>query len=791
MRHRGLAFLVLTACAGGLAAAPPDPLEIVVLSGLELTLRPESGDEVQFTLPVRSGSSVVFNDLKFATTSVSRGGVPLNPAAVKVERGDPKGPESLVMTVNLKLLAEQGSYSVKIQPLPNDAKAPQPAMLGFTITRPAAELTSASPLRVERVIYFPWCWAESEPTNLVMREKSGKSVVNPGAGEWECELRTADGKPAGRLKLKYPASIPAGGQGVVTFDTTARPALGKTSGELIVRSPQLAPEGYTVPVEVMTRASHVWLVVIILLGIGLGYIGRTLLNAREVRQLAEIAAHERIATLDGQIGGAGVTLKERLVAIRKTILDELDRSGAKPADIEKAAADAAAAAALAVKETEAKLTELRQRITTWKTELGDAPSQPRQIRGVIENALETLSASEAAVKAGDVAKTEEHLAAMNDRVRPIAEAVADRQAEVYLALQAFGNWPESLLPAAKEKVNTALDSAHAKGADWKAALPLTEEAERRLRSGVVKAGINDVLRIADEVRNNQRLRKIKETEPSLADLEAAIAAVKAAQARATPERLDELAGSVRALGRALEAVLEAAIPKHGPGANTPLAGLAEQKYLQALTDVINRPRSAETMLGDPVLPEAWTALTASPQHLPPLESAPPAWGLAIDVSPDPTAGQVVTFRYRITGSDGPNPPPVTVKWLVDETKMAVGNTPFEYTPRSAGRLVVKAVAVGDDGRPQTAEIVIQVRPAAGRDTLAYLHDALGRTVWYKTLIAAVFIPIIGYMLYADAFVGTLRDFMVAFFWGFTVDVGMSKLLELIPTIKPRPGGSPG
>ncbi len=48
----------------------------------------------------------------------------------------------------------------------------------------------------------------------------------------------------------------------------------------------------------------------------------------------------------------------------------------------------------------------------------------------------------------------------------------------------------------------------------------------------------------------------------------------------------------------------------------------------------------------------------------------------------------------------------------------------------------------------------------------------------QTAIAAVIITVVGYALFADKFVGTLTDVVTIFMWGFTLDVSVSKLLEV-------------
>jgi hypothetical protein len=48
----------------------------------------------------------------------------------------------------------------------------------------------------------------------------------------------------------------------------------------------------------------------------------------------------------------------------------------------------------------------------------------------------------------------------------------------------------------------------------------------------------------------------------------------------------------------------------------------------------------------------------------------------------------------------------------------------------------------------------------------------------QTAIAGVLITWLGYVLFADSFVGTLKDLATVFLWGFTLDISVTKLLEM-------------
>ena len=47
------------------------------------------------------------------------------------------------------------------------------------------------------------------------------------------------------------------------------------------------------------------------------------------------------------------------------------------------------------------------------------------------------------------------------------------------------------------------------------------------------------------------------------------------------------------------------------------------------------------------------------------------------------------------------------------------------------------------------------------------------------------IAVIGYGIFRSTFIGTFEDFLTAFLWGFTVDVGIAKVRELATPLLAR------
>jgi len=58
-----------------------------------------------------------------------------------------------------------------------------------------------------------------------------------------------------------------------------------------------------------------------------------------------------------------------------------------------------------------------------------------------------------------------------------------------------------------------------------------------------------------------------------------------------------------------------------------------------------------------------------------------------------------------------------------------------------------------------------------------LRDLM-RARWLLSLLSALGLALVGYLVFADKFVGTSGDLMAAFFWGFTTDIGLDALISV-------------
>jgi hypothetical protein len=116
---------------------------------------------------------------------------------------------------------------------------------------------------------------------------------------------------------------------------------------------------------------------------------------------------------------------------------------------------------------------------------------------------------------------------------------------------------------------------------------------------------------------------------------------------------------------------------------------------------------------------------------------------------------------------------------------ALGALPAATTRLKAGQQPRAAATVIAFHRPQRAAAAggtAEPPPSVSTQSVATINarsvSELARAEGAQTLIAAVLITALGYVLFADEFIGTLNEMATVFLWGFTLDISVSKLLEV-------------
>ncbi|HEX5273639.1 MAG TPA: hypothetical protein VFW33_24250 [Gemmataceae bacterium] len=793
-------LLALTASALPSRAAEPPPhvKSVEVLGPRELTLpRPvRSEGTCELTIAIRCTPPEAFAGLDLQTISVALKGQPLSRETVRFRRGDGAEPPAVVMVVDLGKAAEAGTYTVKAQPGPSDPAQPLPP-LEFTLTRPAAELQAAAPLRVERVVYLPWVWDRVDPTELRITEKANKSDLVPAIKCWTCDLRRADGTPAGRLPLQL-ERIEAGGQGCLTIKNADLSGLGRATGTYTVRSPQLAGDSFETTVEVTSRVTAFWLLLTVVAGIFLGYLVRTSLEARRLRALALIPANELLQSLnEGIESAADPKLRQDLEDVRKELRTEMGRVRATPETIDAAVKKATDKRDQLLKQAEQLRAELRKRVETTRVDLGPADNQPEPIRGIVQAASQSLGAAAAALDSGHLQSVKQDLDDLDGRLRAELPPAAGRWAtDVAEALSSLEDWPETRLAEAKKSAEDDLAAlGRVNPDDPKALLAGTRKLWIDLAGGAIRGAMGTAFAQAKEVLRG--LRGLEEHPPPdrvLGALGQAGEGLEANLRQPWPDALGPAAESLHALRAALGRALTAAVPEpEGGGEPTPPASLAQGRFVQAFREILAARPGGDQLLGREE--ERRAAAVEHREEAEPLPAPPPAgtWSVSLEARSDPVVRQPLWFRARLTAPEGSEVPKVTVRWFLGGRLVKEdGSAPLDLLsiPARPGALAVRAEATAADGSVRFAEQRLTVREPEGAEALPVLEADLKRYEGLQTAVSGVLIALIGLVLYRGTWVGTLEDFLVAFLWGFSVDVGVAKVRELgAPLVARLSGGA--
>ena len=507
---------------------PPLLKSIEILAGREQTLLPEDPTVYKALVPVRIVPAEAIGGLRLQTIAVIRNGQLLDPGLVDCQADANIEVPRLLLRAELARMPAAGAYTVKVQAGPADPSLAAPPVLEFTLTRPAAELRLSAPLKLERVVLWPgyYWW---RPIKAALEEHSGKSAIEPLAPNWLCELRGEGGAPAGRLRLELPKTIAPGMQGEITVEEQEAPSLGKSTGTLSVRSPQLATEVFEATVDVVSRVCGFWLLVAIGTGIGVGYWARIGLEGRRRNQQAGVFAAERLESIETAIAKAqDPVLKHDLETIRDTLQSERTKLTATPETIEAAARAAESSLADRLRNFAQQEASLRSAIATLRIDLGLPDRQPPSVVAILGSAQATLAEADGKVNDADLTAAAQILEPLREVILvKLQKFRAIWTADLEVALGRFGTWPEvPLLAAAVQQINSHITELDGKN-DVKTFMLSSPDLQSDITASLLRAAVPAVLTQARDIHTHLTDGREPKLANELLDLQAAIDAAEA------------------------------------------------------------------------------------------------------------------------------------------------------------------------------------------------------------------------------------------------------------------------
>jgi hypothetical protein len=657
--------------------------------------------------------------------------------------------------------ARSGTYLVKIRIPAKDTFTASLAEL--TLTRPAGDLSVAVPMRTERVIYAPFlldCWY---PRRWPL-DASGQDVA-PTARERIIAFNGPNQKPIGsKVKLAFPSSVAAGKQNDVTLESTASFPLGTSTGKVVIDAPQLA-KPFESAFEVISRVWRGWLLITIAASIVLGHFVRNKLERRRLRALAMAGAGEQLAelvqlaksTADDDFKGEIDTAASQLEAAT----DDKDSNLENAMKTAKAAVDAIRTR-MAAAQTKAE-TDLK----ALRASIGDPAMQLNPVRLALQESAQDVADAQKNLGAGQLGR------ATADAER-IAEALPKRLEEarlpwsdlVHKVAAKSGTWPES--PA-----NEALQQAVAAAA--KAPPIETMDAATKFvqDARTVTGNLRDALFAIVSGARDLAGRMAAELVPFQKEQDVAARLDALSQLRNAPIAADveALAAQASALRAAIAAALTSVVPQ-----NTP-ASIGEGNFAQGLADVLSARKGAGKALGDAAAPFLHSARIAESAAAPASASNSPIPATLV-LEDEAVVGRALRVRLQVEDLSLPAAA-IVVTWYRGDERLhtaPAGDLVLRYRPADAEPAIIRADFTAG-ARTGSASRHIVARPPRVVDPAAWRRISRSEE-WKQTLVAGAFILLIGYLIFADAFLGTPAQFLAAALWGFMVDVTLPKLMAL-------------
>ena len=302
-------------------------------------------------------------------------------------------PQAVLIAVGNGIV-KAGDYDLIISLQPRTQ--PGAERLKLKIQQPAGDLELPEKLLVRRVERWPFAAIE-ERTRLDLRETTGNTALS--SLQVDSLQASAGALPVtGMLRVELPARDPArlaaGDQWKdVPYQLSGGFPLGTVTGKLRFQSPELsAPK--LVPFEVQSGLTPAWLFLAILLGVGLSYFLKIVLQRSIEMRQARSETMALMESVNSDLDSATDRLyQEKLAALLDALQDKLDTGTAAEIEAQrKLAVDAAKAATTDLNE---RLQQQRAALAAWRQAvIGTAPAPPavESVLATLRKAVETAAA---------------------------------------------------------------------------------------------------------------------------------------------------------------------------------------------------------------------------------------------------------------------------------------------------------------------------------------------------------------------------------------------------------------
>lgn len=814
MNRRGaLLVLAFSTLVGSLAHAENATLVTLDSTDLELVERRPEKTTITFTIPARLNVDKV----TIRRWSISQDGRLIDGKGSRIDFDKAAdGTPALSASFDLLRLAAAGHYVATIEfvapKAPTDAAgpeqmgppAPPPAnptavstvdqTLQLKLNRPAAELRTSTPLRIERTVYV-WClWEVLRPSSIILNEATGKSWVKIDPREWDTMLRHGDDAPEQQfLHFQLPDNVSGWGQAQATARLDGWISLGTTSGTLTIRSPQLAAQTVDFPITVVSRLTALWLLPVIAIGIALGWYVRTRLDARRERLAAIASAEQEIGTLEELINTAvDRSYREKLKKIGDTLVGKIDDETSTPVTIVAETTKAATGREAVVKEMNDLFNALRTKLKSWVRPSSVSEPLPDEATEKLKELRESVERLTKALQEGQLTDVDDAMQNELPEVTRLRSTLADWLHQFDdLKTQPPRPWADTMLAAKLSAVGTErdqlaqeLNAANTPEALWKALI------DAAVFLGHLKQDLFGTVRDQAVAIAGIASATVREFGPKMEEHAAAIdSATTALPDGALAGRGNAVAELTKRLNTLRDAIVEA-LNAAWNDATQPLSGVDQGEFSRAFAALESKAavREKDLSKGDTVPAHATAVdvadvLARLPQR--PATRIIPTWQIALNAAAA-TVSEPVTVQAQVIVPLNSDHPDVTLSWFrngIPVGRTAPGTLERSFTFSRPGTVQIRIVAVDGAGASDAAELTLQVRAVHGARAVKSKLAEIANVELIQNLSSGAVIIVAGWLIFSPTFTGTFPEFFAAFLWGFSVDVGAAKVRELTESLK--------
>jgi hypothetical protein len=620
------------------------------------------------------------------------------------------------LELQMAKLSEPGTYDVQLQLTQGQERQ----LLKLQIVVPEAQLRALTPPLVERVIGLTGK-PRITSTPLVLSETGKRARVTGLAVQPITPGSLGDKPVTGHLSFflggEQPITLPPGGMATINYAPGGNFPIGTVKGSVEFSSPQLKSP-LAVNYEVRTRRAKSWILLLLAAGLLVGYLTRNWLAYQVSLNEKRVELESLRLRLEGELSHIPDAQYHRELNDMLEPLVQARDKGVKELSEQVAEVDRRLSQAHA--DLEKRETEEESKLAALKQLLEAQWSMPSEVGELLRKAQEGLARCHKALQDHDVVTARQEREQLERAlVTDVVERLQKWQTGVEDLTHRLAEAPLPLRKVDQPAVTSQLEQIRSAVAQ----LPL-DAVQLDLRAILEKTHqARSLLRVtAPRLRSHVRrvLQGVRDalvgTTIPLTGLDQALEEWAKVHGDSVEQELDWIIRESRPLDQTFK---EATVTPLGANPSANETALIEGRRYEELAALVAQRQAENAPLG--TMPFGSPGAPPSPAATRP--PAPPA--------------SAITF----TDSAGAPPQLPTVLARVINF--------FRGQPRSA------------------------------REGYARAFGALLRAKFARTLLAGIGILWVGYLLFEGTFSGTAQDLATVFIWGFTIDISVDALVEVM------------